>query len=164
MLELTRDNVGLGELCLIAETLAFYSTPGDLITLSGELGAGKTTFARAYLMALMRERAGMEACDFEVPSPTFSLVQGYEDLRFPVAHFDLYRLAEPEELDELGLDLALQSGVALVEWPEMGADAQGDAAAAALDPAMGNGAVSRSACLARPERERERVIRRAPGM
>jgi N-acetylmuramate 1-kinase len=84
---------------------------GDCVTLSGDLGAGKTTLSRA----LIRSLAGDPELD--VPSPTFTLVQAY-DLRLPVAHFDLYRLNDAHELDELGLDEALQNGIALIEWPQ----------------------------------------------
>jgi hypothetical protein len=105
---------GVNETALgrLAEDVAFATQRGDLITLSGELGAGKTTFARAFIRALAN--GGHE----EIPSPTFTLVQTYKTARMPVAHFDLYRLSLPSELDELGLDLALHEGIALVEWPE----------------------------------------------
>jgi N-acetylmuramate 1-kinase len=84
---------------------------GDCVTLSGDLGAGKTTLCRA----LIRSLAGDAQLD--VPSPTFTLVQAY-DMRLPVTHLDLYRLNDPHELDELGLDEALENGVALIEWPQ----------------------------------------------
>ncbi|MBX9924894.1 MAG: tRNA (adenosine(37)-N6)-threonylcarbamoyltransferase complex ATPase subunit type 1 TsaE [Hyphomicrobiaceae bacterium] len=105
------DEAGLTRL---AQRVAFAVRPGDLILLDGDLGAGKTTFARAMLRAL-----GHPA-DAEVPSPTFTLVQSYETPRMTVAHFDLYRLSDAAELDELGLDDALAGGIALVEWPERG--------------------------------------------
>ncbi len=85
--------------------------PGDCLCLSGDLGAGKTTFARALIRAIADDP------DLEVPSPTFTLVQSYE-LRLPVTHLDLYRLGHADELDELGLEDALLDGVALIEWPE----------------------------------------------
>ncbi|WP_343045196.1 tRNA (adenosine(37)-N6)-threonylcarbamoyltransferase complex ATPase subunit type 1 TsaE [Oricola thermophila] len=90
--------------------------PGDCLLLQGDLGAGKSTFARAAIRALAGDREGR----MEVPSPTFTLVQTY-DLPLPVAHFDLYRIADPAEVDELGLGEMLETGVALVEWPERAA-------------------------------------------
>jgi tRNA threonylcarbamoyladenosine biosynthesis protein TsaE len=84
--------------------------PGEAICLWGPLGAGKTTLARGLIRAL----AGEE----EVPSPTFTLVQTYEGAGFPIAHFDLYRVERPHELEELGLDDALDQGAAVIEWPE----------------------------------------------
>ena len=95
--------------------LAVILKAGDLVLLRGDLGAGKTTLARG----LVRHLAG-EAVD--VPSPTFTLVQPYETAP-RVLHADLYRIADPAELAELGLDEALESGVVLVEWPERGGDA-----------------------------------------
>ena len=85
---------------------------GDLVALSGQLGAGKTTLARAILRAL----GVME----EVPSPTFTLVQSYHTKTLAVYHFDLYRLSGAAELGELGIDEALDQGAVLVEWPENG--------------------------------------------
>jgi len=91
--------------------------PGDLITLSGDLGAGKTTFARAFI----RHLAGSEA--IEVPSPTFTLMQTYELPRFTVVHGDLYRLNGAGELAELGFDDLPDSAVTLLEWPDRAAGA-----------------------------------------
>ncbi len=84
--------------------------PGDVIRLEGDLGAGKSTLARGLLAAF----AGVE----EAPSPTFTLVETYEGPDFSLWHFDLYRLERPEEIWELGLEDALDGGVALIEWPE----------------------------------------------
>ncbi|WP_426231461.1 tRNA (adenosine(37)-N6)-threonylcarbamoyltransferase complex ATPase subunit type 1 TsaE [Pararhizobium sp. DWP3-4] len=95
----------------LGEDLALALKAGDCLALSGDLGAGKSTLARAFLRALADDEA------LEVPSPTFTLVQSY-DLRIPVSHFDLYRLADVSELDELGFDEALSDGICLVEWPE----------------------------------------------
>ena len=100
---------------LLGEDLAVALRPGDLVCLHGDLGAGKTTLARALIRAMAADRG------IEVPSPTFTIVQPYE-ARFPVAHFDLYRLAAPDELDELGFDEALATGAALVEWPDKAGD------------------------------------------
>ena len=96
----------------LGEDLAQALKPGDCLALSGDLGAGKSTLARALLRAIADDE------ELEVPSPTFTLVQTYA-LRIPVSHFDLYRLGDPAELDELGFDEALEMGICLVEWPEM---------------------------------------------
>ncbi len=103
----------------LAEALALALAPGVLVALSGDLGAGKTALARALLRALADDPA------LEVPSPTFTLVQPYPAGRIPAAHADLYRIASPEEADELDLPGALEGGVALVEWPERGGIAPG---------------------------------------
>jgi len=96
-----------------ADDFAMALQPGDCVLLAGDLGAGKTTFARAAIRAVAGDRAER----LEVPSPTFTLVQNY-DLRLAIAHFDLYRIADPAEIDELGLPEALETGVAFIEWPE----------------------------------------------
>jgi len=100
----------------LAARLARLLRPGDLVALEGDLGAGKTAFARAVIHAL----AGAEV---EVPSPTFTLVQRYELPGLVLLHADLYRLRDPAEVEELGLEEALEEGVVLVEWPERAGDA-----------------------------------------
>ena len=85
--------------------------PGEAVCLYGPLGAGKSTLARGLVRTLTRP-------DEDVPSPTFTLVQFYEGPAFPLAHFDLYRLARAEEAYEIGLDEALEDGAAVIEWPE----------------------------------------------
>jgi len=105
------------QLVRLGEDLAFAARRGDLIALRGDLGAGKTTLARAIIRALAGDHGE------DIPSPTFTLVQTYATPRMPVAHLDLYRLNSPAELQELGLDLALKQGIALVEWPERAGDA-----------------------------------------
>lgn len=100
------------ELSALAARLAKKLQAGDLVTLHGTLGAGKTALARCIIRAL----AGF---DEEVPSPTFTLVQVYDLPDFPLWHFDLYRLQEEErDILELGWEDARREGVALVEWPE----------------------------------------------
>ncbi|MFN3503668.1 MAG: tRNA (adenosine(37)-N6)-threonylcarbamoyltransferase complex ATPase subunit type 1 TsaE, partial [Allorhizobium sp.] len=95
---------------LFGEDLLLALQIGDCVALDGDLGAGKSTLSRAFIRALADDP------DLEVPSPTFTLVQNY-DLKIPVAHFDLYRLSDPSELDELGLEEALADGICLLEWP-----------------------------------------------
>lgn len=95
----------------LGRALAAALRPGDALCLTGPLGAGKSTLARALIRALTTP-------DEEVPSPTFTLVQFYETAAFPLAHFDLYRLSDPDEAYEIGLDEALDGGVALIEWPQ----------------------------------------------
>jgi N-acetylmuramate 1-kinase len=95
-----------------AATVAAEMGPDVLMTLTGDLGAGKTTFARA----LLRHLTGNP--DLEVPSPTFTLMQVYDGPRFPIVHCDLYRVAGPDELAELGWDEASAGALVLVEWAD----------------------------------------------
>jgi N-acetylmuramate 1-kinase len=99
-----------------AEDVASSLRSGDVVGLSGGLGAGKTTFARALIRTLADDAA------LEVPSPTFTIVQTYAAGRLTVAHFDLYRISSPDELDEVGLAEAAEDGAVLVEWPERAGD------------------------------------------
>jgi tRNA threonylcarbamoyladenosine biosynthesis protein TsaE len=93
----------------LGATLAAVARAGDVITLSGPLGVGKTALARGFIGALGHEG--------EVPSPSFAIVQPYDELEPPVWHVDLYRIERASEIDELGLDSAA-AAVLLVEWPE----------------------------------------------
>ena len=112
--EWTRDLDETGVVRL-AELLALKIRSGDVIALSGDLGAGKTTLARALIGAVLRDG------NAEVPSPTFSLHQSYASQRLMIAHFDFYRLSGGHEASELGFDDAAQDGAVIVEWPERAA-------------------------------------------
>jgi tRNA threonylcarbamoyladenosine biosynthesis protein TsaE len=107
---LTLSLPGEAATAALGERLAAHARPGDVIALHGDLGAGKTTLARA----LIRRLAGPET---EAPSPTFTLVQTYQTPGLAVWHFDLYRLEHPGEARELGLEEAVD-GLCLIEWPE----------------------------------------------
>ena len=108
--------------------LAPLLKPGDVILLDGPLGAGKTTLVRGLLQAL--GHVG------EVPSPSFAIVQPYDDLALPLWHADLYRIAHPSELAELGLDSVLDDGVLVVEWPGHAGDGAWPPSALALSLAL----------------------------
>lgn len=94
----------------LGRKLARALRAGDVVTLSGALSAGKTTLVRGLLKTLGHEG--------EVPSPSFAIVQPYEDISPPVWHVDLYRIDNPADMDELGLDDVRDEGVLIVEWPE----------------------------------------------
>jgi tRNA threonylcarbamoyladenosine biosynthesis protein TsaE len=98
----------------IGAALAKVVRPGDVITLSGPLGVGKTALARGLIEALGH--------DGEVPSPSFAIVQPYEELDSPIFHVDLYRIEDPSEIEELGLDSAADA-VLMIEWPERAGEA-----------------------------------------
>lgn len=104
------DLPDLAATATLAEKLAPRLKRGDVIALHGGLGAGKTTFSRALISALLGQAT-------EVPSPTYTLVQTYDGPAFPIFHFDLYRLNSPDEVDELGWE-DTQDGLALIEWPD----------------------------------------------
>ena len=108
--ETTRELRDLAATEALAGRVAAIARTGDVIGLSGALGAGKTTFARFFIVA----RGGAE----EVPSPTFSLVQIYPLAGASVWHIDLYRLQRAEEAFELGIEDAFDDGISLIEWPE----------------------------------------------
>jgi N-acetylmuramate 1-kinase len=96
-----------------AKLLSLWARPGMIINLQGDLGAGKSTFARAFIRALARPDE-----EFDVPSPSFALVQLYDNTRVSVAHVDLYRLSNSNEVVELGLAELATNHIILVEWPE----------------------------------------------
>ena len=115
--------------------LAAHVRPGDVVTLRGDLGAGKTSIARGLLAAL-----GLAG---EAPSPSFAIVQSYDppEVRLPVLHVDLYRIDDPDELAELGLDEALSDTLLLVEWPERAPGYWPQALALTLSPAPDGGRI-----------------------
>ena len=109
----------------LGAALAAVARSGDVITLSGPLGVGKTALARGFIAGLGH--------DGDVPSPSFAIVQPYDELEPPVWHVDLYRVEQAAEIDELGLDSAVDA-VLLVEWPERaGANAWPEGLALSLE-------------------------------
>ncbi len=131
------------------EDLALALKAGECLALSGDLGAGKSSLARAFLRAMADDD------QLEVPSPTFTLVQSY-DLRIPVSHFDLYRLGDGAELEELGFDEALQNGICLVEWPEM---AEEELPADRITIKLEHELKGRRATIAAPPKQMQRIRR-----
>ena len=96
----------------LGETLAKYARAGDCFLLRGQIGAGKSALARAFIRSLL----GPET---EVPSPTFTLVQTYDHGEIEIWHADLYRLSDTQEAVELGLTDAMDDQICLIEWPEL---------------------------------------------
>ncbi|NKB50480.1 MAG: tRNA (adenosine(37)-N6)-threonylcarbamoyltransferase complex ATPase subunit type 1 TsaE [Alphaproteobacteria bacterium] len=107
---LTRDLTDIAATQALGATISGLLRAGDVVALYGELGAGKTTLARALIAALGHTG--------EVPSPTFTLVQSYDLSPVAVWHFDLYRIDAPDEIIELGIEEALADAISLIEWPE----------------------------------------------
>lgn len=99
----------------LARKISAHLRPGSVMLLEGDIGAGKTHFARSLIQHLLSEPE-------DVPSPTFTLVQTYQTPAFEVWHADLYRLSHPDEVFELGLTDAFETAVCLVEWPDRLAD------------------------------------------
>lgn len=99
------------ETARVAQAVARVADSGDVIALRGDLGSGKTVFARGFVRALT-------TADEEVPSPTFTLVQMYQAARAAIYHFDFYRIEEADEAWEIGIEEAFADGISLIEWPE----------------------------------------------
>lgn len=98
------------ETARIASELAQKLHVGDIVALYGTLGMGKTAFCRGFIQSFLNGQ--------DVPSPTFTLLQTYDTPKFPIYHFDMYRLKSPEEAFEIGIEDAFAEGVSLIEWPE----------------------------------------------
>lgn len=96
----------------IAESFAKNAKPKDCYCLIGDLGAGKTEFARSFIQAICGEKTN-------ISSPTFNIIQEYQAENLNVYHFDLYRIEAESELEELGLEEALEQGVCIIEWPDI---------------------------------------------
>ena len=125
-------------------SLAMLLRRGDLVLLEGDLGAGKTTLARAIIRAIAADP------ELEVPSPTFTLVQPYELPGLSIAHMDFYRLEDPAEVDELGLEDALETGAVIVEWPSRAA---GNLPVGGLVIALEEAGRGRTARVTMPDRD-----------
>ena len=132
----------------LAADYAARLVPGDVIALTGDLGAGKTVFARALIRALGRA-AGIEID--HVPSPTFTLVQLYELADFTLYHFDLYRLEDAEEVWETGIEEAFAGGVSVIEWAER-IEHLLPPGHIRIDLAFGPGETARTATITAPDR------------
>ena len=113
-----RDLPDLAAMSVFGSAIGERLREGDVVALSGGLGAGKTTLARAMLAALGHEG--------EVPSPSFTILETYDELRLPVVHADFYRLDHPDEAEELGLDFYREGAAMIAEWPENAGGFAGD--------------------------------------
>ena len=115
MMERIIETNSAQETCELGKRIAAQMKPGSVYTLEGDLGTGKTVFAKGAAEGL-----GIEE---DICSPTFTIMQVYEDGRLPLYRFDLYRIGDPEELDEFGFDDYLfGNGVCLIEWPQSAND------------------------------------------
>lgn len=111
MIESKIEKLDLTRLQHLARALARHVQPGDCILLEGDLGAGKTQFSKFFVQSLTDEET-------DVPSPTFTIVQTYDADICEIWHFDLYRIEDPDELEEIGWYEDIQDRLTLVEWPE----------------------------------------------
>lgn len=105
------ESKSIADTIAFAEQCAIEAENGDIFTLSGPMGAGKSEFARGFIQYLM-------GAETDVPSPTFTLVQSYESDKGLIWHFDLYRLEDADEIYEIGWEEAISDGILLIEWPE----------------------------------------------
>ena len=120
------------ETCHLAETLAPLLRPGDVLLLTGSIGAGKTHFARCLILASLDVPE-------DVPSPTYTLVQTYPGQQAEIWHADLYRLSDAHEIDELGLTEAFTTAICLIEWPDrLGGQTPANALHLSFDDAQGD--------------------------
>lgn len=139
-----------------AARLAPLLGPGDVILLRGDLGVGKSHFARSLIQARLTAVGRME----DVPSPAFTLVQSYDDGVAEIWHCDLYRLSGPDETGELGLDEAFETAICLIEWPDRLGD-QVPAAALTLSLAMTELPGARAAVLTSDDRRWAAILGKA---
>lgn len=123
----------------LGQVIAARLLPGDIVLLRGELGAGKTTLARAIIRALTRDET------LVVPSPSFALLQPYQALGQTILHADLYRLTDAREADELGL-LDEAEAIVLVEWPDRAPELE-DKANLVIELTLGSGGEGRKALV-----------------
>ena len=106
-------NINLSQMKQLATNIAKVFVAGDVVALNGDLGAGKSTLARFIIQSFLGDETN-------VPSPTFTLVQTYEAKKFDIWHMDLYRLEEPTQIIELGVEEAFSNSLCLIEWAEKG--------------------------------------------
>lgn len=135
----------------LAGIVAAAARPGDVIALRGDLGSGKTAFARGFIRALTAPAE-------EVPSPTFTLVQTYSAAGRTIYHFDFYRIDDPEEAWEIGIEEAFAGGITLIEWPErLGGLLPGDRLDVRLETPAGAAGTQRRITLTAGPAWRERL-------
>jgi tRNA threonylcarbamoyladenosine biosynthesis protein TsaE len=141
------------ETARVAQAVARAVDSGDVIALHGDLGSGKTAFARSFVRTLMAE-------DEEVPSPTFTLVQTYPAEAATIYHFDFYRIEDPDEAWEIGIEEAFAEGISLIEWPErLGGLLPGDRLDVFLTTAAGMAETERGITLAAGPAWRDRLVK-----
>lgn len=144
----TRTLASADETGVLAEAMADRLAPGDTLLLQGQLGAGKSHFARA----LIRHLLGPDGPTAEIPSPTFTLVQTYSCPAGEIWHADLYRLVDPDEMAELGLEGAMEDAICLIEWPDrIAPDWPANAVCLRFDTPPGQPGVRHATLLAPPD-------------